>query len=596
MKKYWSWIGLGCIIVIAFLLRVVGQLDEVFVDGTVLFRGVDAWYHMRVIDNMVVNFPHILRWDYYACWANGSLVGFYPLMHWIVVGISYIVGLGNYEYVAAFLPPILGCLTLVLVYLIGKEISNYKVGLIACILLAFLPTEFFHRSLLGFTDQHMLEVFLMALTSLFIIHLNKSGKYRYIVGAGITLGLYFLNWHGAGLLAFIIGIYFWFSFIYKFMNKENQFLLCRNTFLVGLIGLLVSVSYLHNSIDAKINLISLGLVIVMPIFFYFFTKVIKNREWFIFFLGVIIPAVAFTVAWLVPLRTIFGPVFWGFGTYIGEAVPLLLDPRAIIANFGLSFLLMIGGLYFVLKKDKVTYFTIWSIVMFLAAMGQRRWAYYFSINIALLAAFFIYRIGNWVKPTTRSVVLIVICFFCLLPNIKGTVSLASYKNEITPDWYNAMVWMEKNTPNPFEGRDTYYSLEEKPTTTEGFIEGRGDYGVLSWWDYGHWIIRIGRRVPLGSPTHQGDGLSPRVITAQTGDAVIELLKGQDVRYLIIDEDTLTTKFYAVAMKSKKDLDRLDQVRQDSFVFRLWQQDNLGDFRLVYNGGTVRIYEYKNWKD
>lgn len=43
-----SRVTLGLIIVGAFLLRVIGQWDKVFVDGNVWFGGADSWYHMRL--------------------------------------------------------------------------------------------------------------------------------------------------------------------------------------------------------------------------------------------------------------------------------------------------------------------------------------------------------------------------------------------------------------------------------------------------------------------------------------------------------------------------------------------------------------------
>jgi asparagine N-glycosylation enzyme membrane subunit Stt3 len=76
------------------------------------------------------------------------------------------------------------------------------------------------------------------------------------------------------------------------------------------------------------------------------------------------------------------------------------------------------------------------------------------------------------------------------------------------NWYEALRWMENNTPDP--GVD-YYGLYDEPPINET-TGGREDYdypssayGVMSWWDYGHMITWIAHRIPNANPFQQGIG-------------------------------------------------------------------------------------------
>jgi len=63
---------------------------------------------------------------------------------------------------------------------------------------------------------------------------------------------------------------------------------------------------------------------------------------------------------------------------------------------------------------------------------------------------------------------------------------------ISDDWRSALEWMGANTPDP--GVD-YYAAYEK----DGFSYPKESYGIMSWWDYGHWITFVAQRIPNTKP-------------------------------------------------------------------------------------------------
>ncbi|MDI6642421.1 MAG: STT3 domain-containing protein, partial [Elusimicrobiota bacterium] len=77
------------------------------------------------------------------------------------------------ERIACWFPPLLGALTIFLVWLVGKEMFSNKVGLLAAFLFAFQPTHIDY-SKLGKVDHHVAETFSALLIYYFFIKLLKS--------------------------------------------------------------------------------------------------------------------------------------------------------------------------------------------------------------------------------------------------------------------------------------------------------------------------------------------------------------------------------------------------------------------------------------
>ena len=116
-----------------------------------------------------------------------------------------------------------------------------------------------------------------------------------------------------------------------------------------------------------------------------------------------------------------------------------------------------------------------------------------------------------------------------------------------------------------------------------------DYGVLSWWDYGHWIIRIGHRVPLASPAHQGEPWHSQFLAAQTEEAANSMLESLNIRYVILDRAETTSKFYAIVRKAELSESITEQLRPNSMAVRLWSEQTI-TWKKIYGSGDVKIFE------
>ena len=83
--------------------------------------------------------------------------------------------------------------------------------------------------------------------------------------------------------------------------------------------------------------------------------------------------------------------------------------------------------------------------------------------------------------------------------------------------------MAENTPEPV----TYANPDGDPLDYYGQYDRTGDfeypegaYGVLSWWDYGHWITGEGERIANANPFQQNVREAADFLLAQDEEEAI----------------------------------------------------------------------------
>ncbi|WP_232702133.1 oligosaccharyl transferase, archaeosortase A system-associated [Halobacterium wangiae] len=112
-------------------------------------------------------------------------------------------------------------------------------------------------------------------------------------------------------------------------------------------------------------------------------------------------------------------------------------------------------------------------------------------------------------------------------------------------WDDAMEWMQTHTPaqGEYGGASNADAMDYYGTYSRSgdFDYPEGAYGVMSWWDYGHWITVEGERVPHANPFQQGANTAANFLLAQNESEAADVLEG-------IDEDDAATKYVAVDWK------------------------------------------------
>ncbi|KDE56340.1 oligosaccharyl transferase, archaeosortase A system-associated [Methanoculleus sp. MH98A] len=129
-------------------------------------------------------------------------------------------------------------------------------------------------------------------------------------------------------------------------------------------------------------------------------------------------------------------------------------------------------------------------------------------------------------------------------SLMGNIALANSAKYggMDSEWMEALEWMGENTPDP--GVD-YYAIYDRNT----FTYPEEAYGVMSWWDYGHWITFLSKRIPNNNPFQHGvsgPNGSATYFVSTSEEAANRVLDNVGTRYVITDIQLDTMKFHAPA--------------------------------------------------
>ena len=456
---------------VSLFIRAYLPHDQIFSGEWVKFSSVDAYFHMRLIDSLVHNFPSLINFDPYLLYPSGMNLDNIHFFDWLLAGIIWIFGLGSptqhtIDFISAYFPAVLAALTVIPVYFIGKELFGRGAGVISAALIAILPGEYLGRSILGFTDHHVAETLFTAITMMFFIMAVKRARESgltvphlrgrdwkvirkpliYSLLAGLSLGIYLVTWIGGLLFVFIILLYLFIQFIIDHLKRSSTAYLLPVGALTFFIALIVYVIFVGGTFtftsSSVIPWLSLLMATALPIVLHFISARYAERKmkpyWYpatLIGVGGVALAVVFAVApsYLRYAFDIFNPA--GVRTIL-EMQPILM-PRGeftlalVWGNFGPGFflaciLILYFLLYYVLRifigerisKIKIgsisifpesftaekNILLIWSLVILLATLGQRRFAYYLAVNVALLAGFLSWRffdINRHIHPAIK---------------------------------------------------------------------------------------------------------------------------------------------------------------------------------------------------
>ncbi|MFZ3059825.1 MAG: oligosaccharyl transferase, archaeosortase A system-associated [Candidatus Methanoperedens sp.] len=445
--KSTSIVILFVIFLFSFYIRGITPIKSVFNRGIVGFASDDAVLHMRLVENTIHFFPHRIFFDAFTLYPRGSPLHWGPLFDQINAFFSLIFGFvinggmpaqSTIDTVGAFYPAVLGALIVFPVYFIGKELFDEKTGLIGAFLIAILPGQFLSRSLLGFTDNHVAEVFFVTLTMMFFIIAIKKAEaitfdhwlkqdwaalktpIIYSFFAGVSFGAYLLTWTTGVFFAVVFGIFMVVQYIIDhFRGKSTEYL-----GVVGIIAYLVAMvmvmpyvvtgnrfagvyySFLHLAVMGGGALVFAILSLV--------SREMNKREYkgFHYLLFV----VGFILIGLIGLKILSPDLYgasvgqWnsifqgtsGGGLTVSEAYPITpqMEMGWFGYNFALSYIAILVLCYYVIKKSNAEYtlLVVWSVFVLAITLAQNRFAYYYAVNVAILSGVLVSRVlnfGDW---------------------------------------------------------------------------------------------------------------------------------------------------------------------------------------------------------
>lgn len=695
--KYSPKLIIGILIAIFFgvslFFRTYYPHDQVFVGDWIKYTTNDAYYQMRLVDNMAHNFPQITAYDPYLIYPGGGGYGGIHFFNYLCAFIAWVAGGGSptqhtVDMVSIYYPAVLAALLVIPAYFIGKTLFSRWAGVLAAGLVAILPGEFMGRSILGCTDTHIAETLFSTVAIMFLILALKSGgqgpltwnhfvqrdwkvifkPLLYSLLAGAFLGIYLITWGGALLFVFIMAL----ALLVQFFIDHFRH---RSTFYLGFIGFimfLVTVIIYAPSSPAFYYTFAVIIAAVIPPVLAGISMYIAHRGWKPYYYPIAIVVIAglflavfhavrpdmlntllsqFAIfnpggstatttqemqPFLAPMGSLSTEVAFGNYTTSFFLIPpdwrnLLWFPGfAIIPIFiavllwhkmrqkqeykGLflvSFSLMIIAaivLWFFTSAELKLWFpgwaiiafivivylllrqrgetnngwlllVIWTLVIFILTLVQRRFAYYLVINIALLSAYLAWQAIWWAglkKLTARSdeaarkaevetvkskklkkrreryefpiyhvnivLTVIVIFFFVFFPNLPRAKAIASQGGYPPADaWEESLLWMRDNTPEPLGDAHAYYQLYDAPPPGEKFEYPDTAYGVTAWWDYGYFITRTARRIPNANPSQSPEPIRKvaDLFLSQNESKAREIMAELQSSYVVLDYDVAT---------------------------------------------------------
>jgi len=559
-------------VVVGFMLWIrLSSAGNYFVDGELLLAGNDPWYHWRAALWSAHNWPRMLQFDPWTRFPTGTTVGQFGTPFDLLAGTAALVaGLGDPQagmWAAAALPAVLGALVAVPVYLITRESYGRDAAIASAIALAMMTGSLLHRGSFGFLDHHIMEVLLQATVLYLVVRAIRSEAGRYGLAAGAAMLLYLMVWPpavyflavltvgltAAALIAYLDGGEAWRGPVLAGRNTAAPAILAMPALADWSAVSVTAISKPHVAAAAGMGLgfVALGLILRADL----------PRRYVA--AAVPVAGVAAAAASLGALGLLETATRWfgaGFvsrstrGQTISEAqsVALADAPVYLFGEYGLLVLLAAAGLYMAARRlrpdDAVL--GVWLIASLLMAMAQVRSNYYLAPAVAVLAgppvAHAVDRLMVDIEPTrpeAARMLLVLLAVSAMALPAGGSLTAQTGPGDAA-DWTDTLDWMQSETPEP----DMDYHGVYEPTDDFEYAT----YGVLSWWDYGHWITARAERVPVSNPFQQNARPSAEYFTAQNeteAEAALGALNasgGEEIRYVVVDDQMATSKFPAMA--------------------------------------------------
>jgi len=630
------------VVLFGFLLRLFAGRSSLTENG-ILLPGYDEYYHLRRILYTVNHFPNTLWFDSYLNYPHGLNINWPPLFDQISAALCLVLGQHTNDgvvMVSSFVPMLIGILAIVVIYYLVRELFDHRVALMASFLTALAP-NFIVNTMFAATDHHCLEVLLQLTTLLFIIMAicRNEKRYLFACAAGVAVAALAYTWEGADLY---IGIFLIYAFIRMTLDlKEGRPSTDTATTLLTSVGLaLVLVLPFWNTTWLSPSFLGMAAIIIALFVMYILSRfmLVRNISWVAFPVSILVLAVVFALS----IR-VFGGLFglgaliqngldliWGGGMIgkISEAEPLVYDAKTfyevVFSALGLNLLISLAGIAASIiyirrsdggKRQGQLLLLVWAVYTILLTFGQVRFLYVSTIAMGVLLSIFFFLAMDMVDrklaartkkaPKGWAVILLLLL---ISPTLTDAVNMAYIGGGTPPavagDWQQSLIWLKDNS-----NTTSYYELPEKVP----------EYSVMSWWDYGNWIVYLAERPVVANNFQAGVEDAAKFYLSESEENATAVLDARGTKYIIADFDLAYGKLPVLTAWANEDINSYmkmeDQGSQiaaipqqrlfNTTLGRLYFFDGAGTghFRLIHESSTflgsgddpskskVKIFEY-----
>jgi len=570
------------LIIIALIALLIRLQNAQFVFGYMLPYEYDPFYHLRLAE-VIVHSGYRPDFDYYLNYPYGLRIDWLPLFDYLIAFPGILL---SYKAMLAFsfiLPVILGVISTVLIYYIARKFAGDEAALLSALIFAVCPIVV-NYSVVGFADHHAWNLFLFILSILLI--LTKP------ILASIPLLLLSLSWVGAPIYAAVLAI----ASLFHFRRDEIPKIAIAFAVPAAVIPLYpyIGISFLAISVflalgyfakneKAKVLYIALCLVAVLIIYLLPFQQLwfFKSGIDYIFSRNVYLPTIAEARSFEI-IEIMFDVGFFAF---------ILAIISTLASNRFLQVLFLSA---FALSLMQIRFAELLSIPV--AVMAGR--TYQMVMNPAKSEKENKSRIKrredkkkNKVKSNEKGRLrdrLAIAAFTAFI--VSPSLAVSIYPYTLSEDWFNALNWLREETPQTSH----YFSPQIKP-----------EYSVLSWWDYGNWIVFVSKRPVVANNFQAGADDAAKFFVASDEKVAFEIAKKRGVRYIItdekmglkIEENYIQGKFTAIMLiagyntKTMK-AEEILEVYNKSIYYRLHIENatNLTHFKLIKDFEKVKIFQ------
>lgn len=473
----------------------------------------------------------------------------YPLAY-IANAIGFVFNLSDESaltFVSKYLPPFLGVLTAIILYLVISRIYDRRLGLMSALAWAVLPHAYFIQGA-GYLDRDAISVPLVMIGAFVFLlckrwHVKLRGRdVGWILGAFLVLIIELLiflewSWVGPGLLITIITAYFAAELVVKFLEYEHP-----------------SQAAKYQTTWQRLRARAKG--------------ALRESKWQPFVL-------------IVGLNFLAAIINMGATSRTFDFIHILLSPGggniAELGGFGLTdlalfqffiILIPIGIFLAVMRRRELDILCLsWFLVLFILSLFSRRVILYAAPAAAILGAIVLANLLDfrYSRRLERSIQMIVAVI--VLAVLVGLSSMAydlgsERRIAANDDWQDGLVYLRDNTPE--------------------------DAVVMTWWDFGYWVLDMAQRKPVvdgglyGHSRQQDDDIG-RAYLSNNASETAEIMREYGADYLIFSKVEMEIMPVIAWHGTGRDTEDTTVELADTIYIR----SLTGDFES--GGGLERVY-------
>jgi dolichyl-diphosphooligosaccharide--protein glycosyltransferase len=209
-------------------------------------------------------------------------------------------------------------------------------------------------------------------------------------------------------------------------------------------------------------------------------------------------------------------------------------------EFSTAWFVSLPALFFIARQSlrknhpALTLFTSLSAVMLAASVLQFRMITYLAVNVAVLVG----AAASWIlaeqtgKRRLAAGLLLAATLF--VPNVVLAANVARTDTGVPQVWLDSLAWLREHTPDPMGDATAFDRYYPRLAAGVAFSYPASAYGIMNWWDNGHWISAIGRRIPVSNPMQSGATEAAQFFIATEPERAAQILKQTGTRFIIVD--------------------------------------------------------------